>query len=486
MDVAPPKKTSRLARTAERLTKGPLGIGVFAFGFPLALGMVLYTTFNLVDMFMISRLENATAALGALGVCDMVSTLATIVANGISNASVAIISRRAGAHDLTGIRRATYQSLLVIAALSVFFGLIGVFGSDFVVRTLMQTKGEAASLGVDYLEVMLGGSFSMLFLLQISSIIRAIGHAKTAATLLITGNVLNVILNIFLVFGPGPHPDFLAWAAPIAQGLGIPRLGVEGSAWSTVIGRTIPVLIGAWILMRRKGGPKFHPIYLRPNWPELRALLTLGWPASAQLLVRILAILAIISLINANYTTATDQHTLTAYSICLRLETMALFIGLGWGAAASSFVGMNLGAGQPRRAKNAGWIAAGYNFVVMLLLLWLYTAESEAIIGFFDASPDVLLIGHEYLVTVGLSYGFFGVGIVLSQAMSGAGATLSSMFLDSGILMLIAVPAFYVVTEVAGLPRQALWWTIAASNAIGCFAFIGYYLRGTFLEKRLS
>ncbi|MEM9193570.1 MAG: MATE family efflux transporter, partial [Myxococcota bacterium] len=290
------------------------------------MGMILHTSFNLIDMFMISRLENATAALAALGLCDMIAALATILSNGISNATVAIISRRVGRKFLTGVRRATYQSLLLVGFFAVVFGVLGVFFSDAIVRDVMQAKGEAADLAAAYLQVMLGGCYGIFFLLQITAILRALGHAKSAAMLLIGGNVLNIVLNVFLIYGSGPYPSVFAWAEPIGVGLGIPRLGVVGAAWATLIGRTVPVLIGAALLVRRRGGPKFHRVYFRPMWRELRELLVLGWPSSAQLVVRVGAVLVFISLVNANFTTPSDQTTLTAFSICLRLETMILFV----------------------------------------------------------------------------------------------------------------------------------------------------------------
>ena len=58
----------------------------------------------------------------------------------------------------------------------------------------------------------------------------------------------------------------------------------------------------------------------------------------AQLIVRVGAILVIVALLNEAYTTPDDQTVLTAFSICLRLETMVLFVGMGWGAAAAGAV----------------------------------------------------------------------------------------------------------------------------------------------------
>src|SRR5262249_20642226 len=88
--------SAREQQSRARILHGPLAWSVARFGVPLVVGMFLYTLFNLIDMFMISRLEGSEAALGALAICDMVAALATIVSNGISTGTVAIIARRMG------------------------------------------------------------------------------------------------------------------------------------------------------------------------------------------------------------------------------------------------------------------------------------------------------------------------------------------------------------------------------------------------------
>ncbi|MCB9708586.1 MAG: MATE family efflux transporter [Myxococcales bacterium] len=478
-------RPSRQERNYHRLTKGKLSWGVLRFGMPLVVGMALHTTFNLIDMFMISRLEEGTAGLAALGVCDMVAALATIISNGVSTAAVALISRRVGSRDQRGIRRATWQSLWLVGAFSLGFGLLGLIGSGVIIRDIMQVKGLAADLAVPYLRIMLGGSFAIFFLLQITAILRALGSAKSAATLLVMGNLLNIFLNIFFIYGAGPRPEVFAFAQPVAEFFGIPRMGVVGAGWATLIGRTVPVLIGALLLTRRSGGPRFHLMYLKPMREELLALFRIGWPSSAQLIVRVGAVLVFISLVNANYTSAGDPSALTAFSICLRLETMVLFLSMGWGAAASTFVGANLGAGLRPRAQQAGWIAASFNFVLMIALVGVYMHFAEPIIGFFDPSPEVLTIGKEYLRIVGLSYGVLGVALVLSQAMTGAGATLSSLVIDGAFLVFLVVPMAIIVTEYLGAPRLALWTTIALGNLMAAAAYTLWYARGAFLEKQV-
>ncbi|MEM9194328.1 MAG: MATE family efflux transporter, partial [Myxococcota bacterium] len=159
--------------------------------------------------------------------------------------------------------------------------------------------------------------------------------------------------------------------------------------------------------------------------------------------------------------------------------------GMGWGAAASSYVGMNLGAGHARRAHRSGLVASGYALLTTALLVALYLGFSEPIIGFFDPSPGVLQAGDEYLHRIGWTYLFVGVAVVLSQAMTGAGATFASMVLDASILVLLVVPAAYVVVEVLHLPRTALWWTIAVGNVVAAAAYVAFYGKGSFLRTKI-
>src|SRR5690606_17143008 len=92
--------------TSYRILSGPLGLEIARFGTPLALGMGLQTAFNLVDAYIIGQLQPEVAgpALGAIGICDQLAALGTIVSYGLTVSSGALISRRAGRGDREGVR----------------------------------------------------------------------------------------------------------------------------------------------------------------------------------------------------------------------------------------------------------------------------------------------------------------------------------------------------------------------------------------------
>src|SRR4051812_43551813 len=149
-------------RTTRRILEGPLAREVARFGTPLAVGMALQTTFNLVDAYLIAQLPRSEvgAAVGAIGICDQVAALGTILSFGVSTAAAALLSNRKGKDDQRGIQQAAWQSLLVIGALSVILGVVGGLGAGIVVHDLIGAKGAVAEIATSYLRVAMLGSFS--------------------------------------------------------------------------------------------------------------------------------------------------------------------------------------------------------------------------------------------------------------------------------------------------------------------------------------
>src|SRR5262249_22066199 len=148
-----------------------------------------------------------------------------------------------------------------------------------------------------------------------------------------------------------------------------------------------------------------------------------AWPSSTQFVVRIAGMLLVNSIVARFFTTDRDQSATIAMGLVFRLDTMALFIAMGWGSAAQTFVGQNLGAKRPERAVASGWITAVYDTVTSLLLIVALLSWGERVLSVFRAEPGPLRIALEYLHVVAPSYVALGVGVVLGNAIAGAGAT---------------------------------------------------------------
>jgi putative MATE family efflux protein len=463
-----------------RILEGPLAREIARFGTPLALGMALQTTFNLVDAYLIAQLphDEVGPAIGALGICDQIAGLGTIVSYGISTATSALIAQQQGAGDREAVRRTAWQSILLMSMLALVFGVAGLAFAEPIVRDIVGAKGEVAVVATRYLRVIVGGSFTIFFLLQLTSMQRALGSAKTPATLLVAGNLLNVALALLLIFGPGPEPAAIAWAGSIARALGLPRMGMVGAAWATIAARAIVLVPIAIILVRRFDvGLPPRDAY-RPDAHELGRIASIGWPSSAQFVIRIAAMLLVNSLVARFYTTAEDQTATTAMGLVFRLDTMALFVAMGWGSAAQTFVGQNIGARNDARATHSGWVTALYDAFTNALLIALVFFAGERILALFDADPGPLGIAIAYLHAVAPSYLGLGVGVVLGNAMAGAGATRTTMWIDVAVIVGLEVPVCIVAVTAMHAERTTLFDLVAATNWLSALAYALVYARG--------
>lgn len=469
--------------TSDRVLRGRLSLSLLAFGAPLALGMALQTAFNLVDAFLVAQLpaEEVHAAVGAIGLCDLVAALGTIVSYGVSTASAALIAQRRGAGDEAGVRDAVWQSLLVVAGLAVLFGLFGAFGSRWLVVDVVGAKGAVAAVAVPYLQVMVGGSFSIFLLLQLTTIQRALGSAKLPSALLVLGNAMNVVLAAMLLFGPGPAPSWLSWATSGAAALGLPRMGMVGAAWATVLARTLVLVPNLLVVALR-----FRVLPRRgaraPKRRELATLARIAWPSSTQLVVRVAAMLLTMSLVARAFTTEADQTATVAMGLVFRVDTMTLFVAMGWGSAAQTFVGQALGAKDVGRAKRAGWLAAGYQAITGCVLAALAMRYGRALLAHFDPDPAALAVVSEYLSIVAPSYVVLGVAIVLGNAIAGAGATRTALATDLVALALVQAPLSWLAIAGESPSLAALFAAVAATAGASALAYAVVYADGRWMR----
>lgn len=464
-----------------RILRGPLALEALRFGLPLALGMALQTTFNLVDAYLVARLPAAEVgpAVGALGICDQLAAVGSILAYGVSTATATLIAERKGAGDEAGVARAFRQSLWVLGALGLLFAIAGLLGAGFIVRDLLGVKGAVAEVAVSCLRVLFAGNFTIFFLLHLTTVARALGSAKTPVALLVLGNVLNLVLAVPFIYGPEGAPPLFAFGNSLAQALHIPHMGLLGGAWATILARSITLVPIVWVLVRR------FPVLLRAsnddtsdakaaNTRELRHLLNLSWPSSAEFVVRIVAMLLLASFVARVLTTEHDQAAQTAMGVVFRLDTMALFVAMGWGNGAQTFVAQNLGAGNEPRARRAGLVFAGYAALSLLGFSWWLAGSGREVLAFFDSEPEVLAHAVDYLDHARLAYPALAFAIVLANAITSAQRPRVALLVDALVLLVVFPAALtFVSFHTPSLLRFAVAFA-SVNAALGVVFFVVY------------
>jgi putative MATE family efflux protein len=434
-------------------TIGPIGRALGLLAIPMMLEMSMESIFALADITFVSRL--GTDAVAAVGLTEALVTVLYAVAIGFGMGVTAMISRRVGAKDHDGAARVVGQAIWIGALLATAIGLTGInFAADLL--ELMGASDAVIETGHGYTAVLLGGSASILYLFLLNAAFRGAGDAPVALRSLALANLINIVLDPCLIFGLGPFPE----------------LGVTGAAIATTIGRGIGVLYLAYYLFAAKGRLRFSLRHCVFDPKLVRSLVRISIGVG-QFLIATASWIAIMRIV-ALYGSA----PVAAYTIALRLIEFALLPAWGLGNAAATLVGQNLGAGKSERAAESVWLAARYNATLMLILGLLLIAFAPQIVGSFSSDQEILRYGANCLRIMGIGYPMYAVGMIIIQALNGAGDTRTPSILNFICFWMIQIPLAYALATKANLGPHGVFWSIVISESLLSLLGVLVFRRG--------
>lgn len=155
---------------------------------------------------------------------------------------------------------------------------------------------------------------------------------------------------------------------------------------------------------------------------RLRKLVRLGAPAAGQILLEVGA--WNLSTFSASYL---DPVALATHAIALNYASISYMVPLGISAAAAVSVGHAVGAGNPARARRAGWLALGLGTGFMLIAGVVFFVAPRALISLYTSDPRVLAVGPTLLWIAAAFQVFDGIQTVCTGALRGLGETRAPM-----------------------------------------------------------
>mgnify|MGYP001812733009 FL=1 len=410
--------------------------------------------FAVVDIAFVSRL--GTDAVAAVGITEALITVLYGIAIGLGMGLTAMVSRRIGNKDPHGAAQVTGQALWVGIALSLGIGVFGIlFARDLLV--LMGASDGVVAQGTGFTTVLLGGSFSIIYLFLLNAAFRGAGDATVALRSLWIANGINIVLDPCFIFGLGPFPE----------------MGVTGAAVATTIGRGVGVVYQLWYLMNGRGRIAFAMQHLRfiPALTWRLVVISLGGigqfliaTSSWIIIMRIVAIFG--------------SPAIAAYTIALRMMEFVFLPAWGLGNAAATLVGQNLGAGQPDRAEESTWRAAKYNTMFMTFVGMFLLVFAEGITGLFTIEPEVLRIGTSCLQILAIGFPAYAVGMVIVQAMNGAGDTETPATLNAICFWVLQIPLAYALATKTPLLSNGAFAAITISESVLTVLAVIVFRRG--------
>ncbi len=428
-------------------TQGSINKAVFLLAIPMMLELSLESVFAVVDMFFVSKL--GPNAIATVGLTESVVTIVYSISIGLSTGATAIIARRVGEKDLQSAARACAQALNISILVSIAISIPGIlFAGD--ILELMGASPEVVSEGTIFAQILLGGNLVIILLFLINGIFRGAGNAAMAMKSLWIASLTNIILCPILIH----------------------FYGLKGAAIATLTGRTVGVIYQCYHLFKGNSFLKISAEYFRVNFKLIGAIIKISWPATLQFIIASGSWIVLTRLVAETGGT----NASAGYQIAFR--NMVFFFLPAWGLsnAAATLVGQNLGAKELERAEQSVMLSVKYNVIFMGLVMITFLVFPEQIIRIFTSDEAVLGYGAHALQIIGAGYIFFGIGMVLTQALNGAGDTKTPTMINFICFWVFQVPLAYFLAYVLDLRSTGVFIAIPVAEVL-IAAMSWYYFK---------
>ena len=444
-------------REKNDLTTGVVWKKLVAFFLPIAAGTIIQQLYNAADGLIVGRFvgTNALAAVGGSS-AQIINMLVGFFVAMTAGASV-VIGQIYGAGRKDDLNRAIGNAVAALGIAGVGLMIIGLLASPGLLR-LLNTPEETLEGAALYLRIyFLGVPFVMVLNME-SSILRALGDSFHPFLYMVVGCVMNIVLDILFVIGFG-------W-------------GIAGVAVATVLAQ---VVNAGFLTLRLTRGTEEYRLTLRDlklKGVYLVNMLRLGIPAGLQSSMYTVSNTIIQVAVNS-------LGTVVVASWAMSGKTDGLYwaVSSAMGAAITSFIAQNYGAGRMDRVKQCvrqGLIMAFVVTVTVSAGLMLTAIPVLRIL-----TPDEAVVETTYtIMSYFVPFYFTWVLVeVFSAVLRGVGdALVPVLLIGVGICLFRIVWILTVFAHFGTLFSLCLSYTV--SWTITSIALTVYYKKGGWMKRR--
>ena len=447
--------------TELEFTTGSIGRAVFLLSIPMVLEMVMESIFAIVDIYFVSRL--GSEAVATVGITESLVTIVYSIGSGLAMATTALVARRTGEKRPEEASKVAFQAIITGLLVSIVISVPGFLWSADLIRLMGGTLEMQNNLS-EYTRITLGFNGIIIVLFIINAVLRSSGDAAMSLRVLLIANVINMILDPLLIFGWGPFPE----------------MGIKGAAVATVTGRGIGILFQVFLLFRGKRRIRLTLNDIRFEPHTIIQIIKLSAGGVGQSLIATTSWVGLVRII-ATF----GSNVVAGYTIALRIIVFGLLPSWGISNAASTLVGQNLGANQPRRAEQSVWITAKMNMIILSVIGLILVIFPEVFIRLFISDPLVVAPGVEALRIISVGFLFYGLGMVMIQAFNGAGDTVTPTKAFFICFWLIEIPLAWILSKPFGMGQTGVFIAIVVAETAMTIISLLLFRRGKWKLKKV-
>ena len=417
--------------------------------FPVILAELGWMSMGVVDTIMVGPL--GPQAIAASGVSNSLQFSLAIFGMGLLLGLDTLVSQAFGARRIEECNRLFWHGMALASAIVPLL-----LGASWMLLRLVPRMGFHPAVGPlveEYFGILLWSGAPLIFYAAFRRYLQAIHAATPVMIALVTANIINAAGNWAFIYG----------------NLGVPAMGLSGSALATLIARVymVAVLLGAVLYYDAQRGTGLLHVKRTIESSRIWRMVRLGFPAASTVALEVGVFAAATAL--AGKLTPVEA---ASHQIALNIAAVAFMIPLGLASAGAVRVGHALGAKHPPRAAAAGWTAILLGMMFTVTTATLFLIVPRALIGLFTSDQSVLALGSSLLFVAAIFQLFDGVQGVATGVLRGAGDTRTPMMANLAGHWMFGLPLGYSLCFVFGFGVIGLWIGLSAGLIIAGTALL--------------
>lgn len=412
---------------------------------PLMIGQVSQMLLGVADTVMVGHL--GVSDLAALTFASSMFHVPFVFGIGLLTGISVFTSNSRGAGDPAGARGSCRNGLYLAIAL----GLV-LFGISWVVSMHLDIFGQPAAVTLrtpTFFRILMVSVIPALASIALKNHADALARPWPPFWIFLSGVGLNIGLNWVMIYG----------------NFGCPVLGFEGAAWATLISRIVIFLAMLIWLVRAKSLREWIPStwFKTPDFKDLRRLLSVGLPASLQMICEVSAF-SLAGLIMGRFGAA----AMASHQIAITLAATAFMIPLGLSMALTVRIGEAHGTGDLKRLRPiavSGWVLGG---VYGILGAGLFLISGKFLAALFIDAPEVINLAGSILVIVGIFQLVDSLQVVSAAMLRGLHDARIPAVMGFASYWLVGLPVGAGLAFGLGLGALGVWWGLAAGLLVAC------------------
>ncbi len=421
---------------------------------PIALVQFGMTTLSVTDVAMLGRHE--PGALPAMGLGNVLAMAVTMFAFGAQTAADPMLSQAIGAKDDDAVPRILGRTLLLGVVLTVPCALLLLPAGTWL--TWLGQPPELIGDAATYARLQALGVLPFLWYSVARSLLSAQARTSAQVITIVAGNLLNVLLDYWLIFG----------------GLGVPALGATGAGIATVTVRWLMLAALVWfgrdVIVPQLRGLADRTVRAAAfAYRPLLKLLRLGAAVGLQFVLEFGIFGAaglLVGMLDAERGPAgSDGAMLAGHQVALQLASLSFMIPLGIGIAASVRVGWAVGRGDQDAVQLSCRAALFAGAGTMTAFMLLFLAIPGPLANLLAEHAGALEVAIALIPIAGVFQIVDGVQVVAIGCLRGLGDLRSPVLANVVGFWLLGLPVAAVLTFGLDLGPVGPWWGLVIGLA---------------------